>query len=65
MKLRKGSVFTGVCRGGGSGGWLSLVPCPFQGFISLVPGSPRHQGGAAWQIAYQLKITDEVDYHWF
>ena len=32
--------------------------------ISVFECDFNNRGGAAWQIAYQVKIADEVDYHW-
>ena len=37
MELREGDVFTSVCLSE-RGGWVSLVPGPFQGVVCLVSG---------------------------
>ena len=44
-KLQEGNVFTGLSVILSIGGWwVSLVPCPFQGWVSLVSGH-FHRGG--------------------
>ena len=39
-KLRKSIFFTGVCLSWGGGGWVSLVPCPFRGWVGMFRASP-------------------------